>query len=90
MTFHRIKAVPRTEWGTTTAAKVMLPIEDLKRIGLDTGLWVALQMMDRDGVNQLPVMTGSEVAGMLSREDIITFLGTMKELGDMAPVPRAV
>jgi CBS domain-containing protein len=36
--------------------------------------------MDRDGVNQLPVMTDNRVVGMLSREDVITFLGTVQEL----------
>jgi CBS domain-containing protein len=37
--------------------------------------------MDRDGVNQLPVMTNSRVVGMLNREDVITFLRTLQELG---------
>jgi hypothetical protein len=42
---------------------------------------LTLQQMDRDGVNQLPVITDSRVVGMLSREDIITFLRTVQELG---------
>ena len=81
MTLHRIKGVPRPDWATTTAAQVMLPLEQLKRTDPDTGLWTALQQMDRDGVNQLPVMTDSQVVGMLSREDVITFLRTVQELG---------
>jgi CBS domain-containing protein len=44
-------------------------------------LWIALEQMDRDGVNQLPVMIDSRVVGMLSREDVITFLRTLQELG---------
>jgi len=31
--------------------------------------------------NQLPVMTGNQVVGMLSREDVITFLRMLQELG---------
>lgn len=81
MTLHRIKEVPRGEWSTTSAARVMLPLERLKRISPDSELWTALQQMDRDGVNQLPVMTDSQVVGMLSREDVITFLRTVQELG---------
>jgi Zn-dependent protease/CBS domain-containing protein len=81
MTLHRIKQVPRDQWPTTSAAQVMVPLERLKRIRPDTGLWTALQQMDRDGVNQLPVMTDSQVVGMLSREDVITFLRTIQELG---------
>jgi signal-transduction protein with cAMP-binding, CBS, and nucleotidyltransferase domain len=37
--------------------------------------------MDRDGVNQVPVMTDGQVLGMLSREDVITFLRTLQDLG---------
>ena len=81
MTLHRIKEVPRPDWAATTAAQVMLPLEQLKSTDPDSGLWAALQQMDRDGVNQLPVMTGSQVVGMLSREDVITFLRTVRELG---------
>jgi Zn-dependent protease/CBS domain-containing protein len=81
MTLHRIKEVPRPEWATTTAAQVMLPLDQWKRIDPDTGLWAALQEMDRDGVNQLPVTRDHHVIGMLNREDVITFLRTLQELG---------
>jgi hypothetical protein len=81
MTLHRIKEVPRANWANTTAAQVMLPLQEMKRISPATKLWAALQLMDRDGVNQLPVMTGSQVVGMLSREDVVTYLGTLQELG---------
>lgn len=81
MTLHRIKEVPRREWATTSAAEVTLPLEQLKRTDPDAELWTALQQMDRDGVNQLPVTRDNQVIGMLSREDVITFLRTLQELG---------
>ncbi|MBE0658587.1 MAG: site-2 protease family protein [Bryobacteraceae bacterium] len=81
MTLHRIKEVPKAQWSTTTAADVMIPMREVISIGPSADLWAALQLMDRDGVNQLPVMSGSEVAGMLSREDIVTYLRTVQELG---------
>jgi len=81
VTLHRIKGVPRNEWVRTSAAQVMLPLEELKRIDPDAELSVALQEMDRDGVNQLPVTKDQHVIGMLSREDVITFLRTIQELG---------
>jgi len=37
--------------------------------------------MGREGINQFPVMTGQQVFGMLSREDVITFLDTLQEFG---------
>ena len=81
MTLHRIKEVPRGQWATTNAAQVILPLEHLKCVDPDTELWAALQEMDRDGVNQLPVTRDHHVIGMLSREDVITFLRTLQEVG---------
>jgi len=81
VTLHRIKEVPREKWPTTSAAQVMLPLDQMKWIGPDKELWTALEQMDRDGVNQLPVIAGGRIAGMLSREDVITFLRTLQELG---------
>lgn len=80
ITLHRIKETPRAEWANTTTSQAMLPLGEMKWIGPATGLWAALQLMDRDGVNQLPVMTGEQVVGMLSREDVVTYLATVQEL----------
>jgi hypothetical protein len=35
--------------------------------------------MDRDGVNQLLVMAGDQIQGVLGRGDLIGFLRTMSE-----------
>ena len=40
--------------------------------------------MDRNGVNQMPVIRDQHVIGMLSREDAITFLRTLQEFGNLA------
>jgi len=80
ITLHRIKEVQRQKWGTTSAADVMLPFEQLKCVDPDTELWSALENMDRNGVNQMPVVRAERVVGMLSRVDAITFLRTLQEL----------
>jgi CBS domain-containing protein len=81
ITLHRVKEVPRHKWATTSAVEVMLPFEKLKCVDPDTELWSALENMDRNGVNQMPVVRSQQVVGMLSREDAITFLRTLQELG---------
>ncbi len=80
LTVHHIKEIPREQWTTTTAVQAMTPVADLKRIRPDTEMWAAMQEMDRDGVNQLPVMTNGHVKGMLTREDVISYLRTLQEL----------
>jgi Zn-dependent protease/CBS domain-containing protein len=81
LTLHGVKEVPQAEWPASTAAQVMMSMDQIKRVGPDTELWPALEEMDRDGVNQLPVMTNGHCIGMLSRENVIDFLRTRRELG---------
>ena len=64
-------------------------MEQLECIEPDAELWAALQKMDRDGANQLPITRDKHVVGMLTREDVITFLRTLQELGTDARAPGA-
>jgi len=81
LTLHHVKGVPRAEWATTTAAQAMSPTDQIKWTRPNAELWEALAEMDRDGVNQLPVMQDNRCSGMLSREDLVSFLRTVRELG---------
>jgi predicted transcriptional regulator len=82
LTLHHIKETPRAEWPTITAAQAMIPAAQMKRVQPDAELWTALEEMDKDGVNQLPVMMDGQMIGMLSRDGIISFLRTRRELGE--------
>ena len=81
VTLHRIREVPRESWATTTAAAVMLPREKLQCVDQGSELWSALLRMDRDGFNQMPVLRDGDVVGVLSRDDVISFLGRLQEFG---------
>lgn len=81
MTLHPLRDIPREKWATITAGEVMVPLAALKQIHLNTGLWEALEEMDRDGVNQLPVMEAGQVQGMLTREDLISYLRSLSKGG---------
>lgn len=80
---HHLKDIPKDQWSTTTATQAMIPASQMKQLGLDTELWDAIQEMDRDGVNQLPVMADSQIQGMLTREDVISYLRKIQEPGKM-------
>jgi CBS domain-containing protein len=81
LTLHHVKEIPRSDWQTVTAAQAMIPVEQMKRVRPDGELWTALEEMDRDGVNQLPVMTDGQIQGVISREDVVGYLRTLHELG---------
>ena len=79
LTLHSVKAIPRSDWLTTRAGQVMIPVAQMKRIRPDAELTDALGEMDRDGVNQLPVMMDDEIQGILGRDDIISTLRNLSE-----------
>jgi len=81
LTLHNIKEIPRPSWTTTTAAQAMVPIEKLSRIEPGAELWIAMQQMGRDGINEMPVMTGNNLVGLLSTGDIVKYLHTLQQLG---------
>jgi Zn-dependent protease len=80
VTLHQIREVPRERWPEVTVAEIMTPEAKVKRVGPNTRVWSAMAAMDRDGVNQLPVMEDGQILGMLSRDDVIGFLRTIHEL----------
>ncbi len=79
LTLHNVRAIPSSDWSTTTAAQVMIPVAKMKWIRPEAELVDALGEMDRDGVNQLPVMQGDQILGVLGRDDVIGFLRTVSE-----------
>jgi predicted transcriptional regulator len=81
LTLHDVKEIPPSDWPTTTTAQAMIPAERMKRTRADAELGDALKEMDRDGVNQLAVMVGDQIQGVLGRDDVISLLRTMAEFG---------
>ena len=79
LTLHDVKKILRGDWPNTAAAQAMIPAEKMKRILPDAELVDALAEMDHDGVNQLPVMAGDQIQGVLGRDDVIGLLRTLGE-----------
>lgn len=79
LTLHNVKAIPSSEWSTTRADQVMIPVEKVKRIRPDAELTDALGEMDHDGVNQLPVMVEDDIQGLLGRDDVISTVRNLSE-----------
>jgi len=80
LTLHNVKEIPRSSWATTTAVQAMTPLEKLSRIDANAELWTALEKMGGDGINQMPVMRGGDIVGMLSRGDIVKYLQTLQQV----------
>ncbi len=74
LSLHHLKDIPREQYPVTSAEQAMLPLDQLKKITPETELWDAIEEMDQDGVNQLPVISSNNIQGMLTREDVISYL----------------
>ena len=59
---------------------VMRPIRDVRPVAPDASLKSALEVMSREDVNQLPVISNGHLEGMLSRTQLLTYLQTHAEL----------
>jgi len=81
LTIHNVRAVPRQRWPTTHVGEVLTPLAKLRVVDPDTPLWNALQEMTIEGVNQLPVLEDQELVGMISRDNLLTFIRNRSELG---------
>lgn len=80
ITPHEIKSVERRLWPFKTASDAMRPIESLHVITPQTTAAEALEMIVREGVNQLPVVSEGVLQGIITRERIINYLFTRREL----------
>jgi len=81
LTLHRVREMPREQWLTTTVEQVMIPAAQMRIARPDDELEECFSAMNRDGVNQLPVMVNGQIYGLLTREDVITFIHTLQEFG---------
>ncbi|HIC96150.1 TPA: site-2 protease family protein [Candidatus Bipolaricaulota bacterium] len=81
VTVHKLREVPRDRWATTRVAEVMIPFEQVKTIAPEAELLNALRLMTQEDLNQLPVVSGGDLVGMLARDKVLAFIQTRAELG---------
>ena len=81
ITPHQIQSLERQRWPYTTLYDVMRTLDQVHTVTPATPLMEALETMGRDDVNQLPVVTGNHLDGIVTRANVLQFLRTRSELG---------
>lgn len=74
LTPQRVTQVSRDRWPQTHVGEVAIPLSEVKSVRPDTSLWQALQDMTSEGVNQLPVIVDGQLAGMITRDNLLTYI----------------
>jgi Zn-dependent protease/predicted transcriptional regulator len=80
VTPHEIKELERPRWPYTTLVDIMRPLDQIHTVTPVTPVMEALETMGRDDVNQLPVVSGRHLDGIITRANVVQFLQTRAEL----------
>jgi CBS domain-containing protein len=67
---------------STPVSQVMTSVEGLLIVQADTDAFDALSLMGQRGVNQLPVLDGTRLVGLLRREDLVGWLALHEDAGN--------
>jgi Zn-dependent protease len=77
-----VREVPRDDWGVTSVQAAMKPLEKIHSVTPETPVMSALEIMAREDINQLPVISDGHLAGILSRAHVLELLRAKSELGE--------
>lgn len=80
VTLSNLSQVPRDRWDWTPALQVMVPWRQVVTVTPDTQLLDALQRLSELNLNQVPVVQGDQIVGVLSREMIIRYIQLRAQL----------
>lgn len=85
--FEDVKRHPKREWESTPIARIMTPRERLTSVQANENAASALERLSTRGVNQLPVLDGDQLLGLVQREDLLKYLSlqTASSTADRLP-----
>jgi Zn-dependent protease/CBS domain-containing protein len=75
------RRLDREQWPTTSVFRVMTPFERLHTVSPREDAMQVLQMMGEADVNQVPVLDGRRLLGMVSRGDILRLIQMRRAVG---------
>jgi len=80
LTLDNIKSVPRQNWEVTQVKDIMTAADKLNVAYPDQDALSILEQMEDNGINQIPVVSGSRIIGLITRDNLIRFLHLRSEL----------
>jgi CBS domain-containing protein len=80
ITPNEVKAIARPRWPYTTVNDAMRPLSQLRTITPDASAVEALELLARENIHQLPVVSDGRLEGIVTREHILQAVVTRTEL----------
>lgn len=84
ITLSDLQKEPRDQWDTISVFRAMTPRERLITVTARTPAVEALQAMAEHNINQLPVVNGRDIQGLLTRAALIRAIQFRSEVGQRA------
>ncbi len=88
MSVERLQAVPREEWPVMSVQAVMLSREGLPLASPEEPALGLLDRMRSANVDQMAVMNGNNIVGVVTRDSILRVVQTRNDLGQVTPATR--
>jgi len=80
ITLHNIRRVAAGHRAEVTTDQVMTPADSVYRVHPEDDVMVVLQKMDESDVNQVPVVEGGRLLGLITRESLLHDIRMRAEL----------
>jgi len=80
VTLTDVQHLERPAWETTSVYRAMTPREKLRTVSAQEPVLNVLQMMADGDINQVPVVDGRLLIGLISRTDIVRFINDRRAL----------
>lgn len=81
VTLHSARAIPRDEWNNTSIQAVMVPIDRVHSALPEEPVLQVLERMQKEDINQMPVLSDGHIIGMIGRDTILRVLQTRLQAG---------
>jgi Zn-dependent protease/CBS domain-containing protein len=87
VTLTDVRRLEREQWPTTTVYRAMTPFERLRTVAPREAVSRVLQIMSQADINQVPVVDGRLLVGIVSRGDILRLIQVRQAVGLAEPQP---
>jgi Zn-dependent protease/CBS domain-containing protein len=80
ITLHDVRRVPREDWKTTSVFRAMTPLSELHSVTMRDNLPRVLAEMAAGDFNQVPLLEGKTLLGLIYRADVIRYIQVRQEM----------
>lgn len=80
VTLTDLQRTPRDKWGATSVYRAMTPFSQLRTVGADDDLVTVMSLMGSGNVNQIPLVEGRLLRGLIIRSDLLRYIQIREEV----------